>query len=113
MTLQLAVPLWIEQLKKRGWDHILQRAKDCSQVIAEKGDIILFRSNKKGESANAFNHLAEGIACLAFVPGGVRIFGNHWETTLDDDIPGCSRVLLSHLLESILKGLKGVDDASR
>ena len=113
MTLQLAVPLWIELLKKCGWNHILQRAKECSQVIAEKGDIILFRSKKKGESANAFNHLAEGIACLAFVPGGVKIFGSHWETTLDDDIPERSRSSLLHLLESILKGLKGVDDASR
>ena len=104
-TLQLAVPLWIEQLRSRPWEYIEQRAKECSQVIAEKGDIILFKSTKKGETAKAFNHLAEGIACLSFVPGGVKIFGGHWEACLDEHIPNRSKHTLMKLLESISKGL--------
>ncbi len=78
-SLECAVPLWILQLQQQPWSYIAQRAKECSQIVAEKGDIILFRSGKKGETAKAFNALAEGVACLAFVPGGVTLFGCHWQ----------------------------------
>ena len=104
-TLQLAVPLWIDQLRRYPWEHIEERAKVCSQYIAEKGDIILFKSKKKGETAKAFNHLAEGIACLSFVPGGVKIFGGHWENCLDSDIPQRSKHTLLKLLGAIEQGL--------
>jgi len=77
--LEVAVPLWAVELKNQPWDYILSRARECSQVIAEKGDIILFKSKKKGESADAFNRLAEGVACLSFIPGGVTVFGTHYE----------------------------------
>lgn len=86
--LQLAVPLWIDQLRKYDWNYVLGRVKECSQFIAEHGDNILCRSKKKGESAKAFNYLAEGIACLAFCPGGVKMFGEHWEATLQSDRDG-------------------------
>jgi hypothetical protein len=79
-TLYLAVPLWIEKLKKRDWDYIRSRASACGDVVAEKGDHILFRSKKKGDSAKAFNALAEGVACLSFAPGGITVFGMHWES---------------------------------
>jgi hypothetical protein len=103
--LQLAVPLWIDQLKSAGWDYILQRAKVCSQIVAEKGDIILFKSSKKGESAAAFNALAEGIACIAFVPGGVNVFGDHWEACLHKDAPERTRMALVTLLDAFHKVL--------
>lgn len=79
MTLAVAVPMWIERMKKKPWSAIVIRAQECAQVVAEKGDIIQFKSAKKGETANAVNHLAEGVACLAFVPGGVTLFGQHFE----------------------------------
>jgi len=85
MTLQIAVPLWIEKTKGKPWEYIVERAKECSQVIAEKGDIILFKSKKKGETAEAFNRLAEGIACLSFMPGGVDTFGLHFETKFEGE----------------------------
>ena len=72
LSLQTAVPLWIDQLRRQPWSHIEARARICGQVVAEKGDVIQFKSNKKGETAEAFNRLAEGVACLAFAPGGVR-----------------------------------------
>lgn len=107
-TLQLAVPLWIERLRHAGWDHVQERARTCSQIVAEKGDIIQFKSKKPGESAAAFNALAEGIACLAFCPGGVTVFGDHWEACQSDDQPSRSRDQLTKLLNVILKGLEGV-----
>jgi hypothetical protein len=77
------VPLWIAEIKRESWDRLQERARSCSQVLAEKGDIILYRGKKAGESAQAFDRLAEGLACLAFAPGGVKAFGNHWQAKLD------------------------------
>lgn len=78
-ALLCAVPLWIEELRQRSWDDLCVIARESAQVIAEKGDIIMFRSPKKGESGKAFNALARGLACLAFAPGGVKFLGLHWE----------------------------------
>ena len=79
LTLQAAVPLWIERLKHRPMVEIIARTRECGQVIAEKGDIIQFKSKKQGETANAFNHLAEGLACAAFALGSVTFLGMKFE----------------------------------
>jgi len=79
LTLQAAVPMWIETLKRRPFDDVMRRAAAAGQVIAERGDVILYKSKKKGQTAAAFNSLAEGIACLAFARGGVRFLGLHFE----------------------------------
>lgn len=80
ISLSAAVPIWILQLQRvSSPEDIIKRASRCGQIIAEKGDIIQFRSKKKGESAMAFNALAEGLACLAFAPGGVDFMGMHFE----------------------------------
>ena len=78
-SLQLAVPLWALRLQERSWEEIKTRLPECSQMIAEHGDNILFRSKKRGETARAFNALAEGVAMLSFVPGGITFLGDHWE----------------------------------
>lgn len=83
MSLSAAVPLWIEEFRHLSFDEIQKIARESAQVVAEKGDIIQFKSKKKGESAAAFNALARGIACLAFAPGGVTTFGSHWEAKLE------------------------------
>jgi len=87
ITLSAAVPLWIDRLKRQPWSYIERRAKECAQTVAEKGDIIQFGSKKKGETAKAFNALAEGIACLAFAPGGVKFAGMHFEARHPDVVP--------------------------
>lgn len=74
------MPLWIDRLKDRPVDYLIERARECGQVIAEKGDIIQFRSKKKGETARAFDALAQGLACAALVvPGGVTFLGVTWD----------------------------------
>jgi len=80
IALSAAVPLWIEQWRGRDPEERLSRGRELGQVIAEKGDVIQFRGKKKGESARAFNALAESIAILSFQPGGVKIFGLQFET---------------------------------
>lgn len=79
LTLMAAVPLWIAEFRKLTEDERIAIAKTCSQVIAEKGDVLQFGGGKKGEAANAFNALAKGLAVMAFVPGGVTAFGLHFE----------------------------------
>lgn len=84
IAVSAAVPLWIERLKEQPWSYVAERARCCAQVVAEKGDIIQYRSKKQGETANAFNHLAEGIACAAFAKGGVTFMGIHFEAIHPD-----------------------------
>lgn len=81
-TLEAAVPLWIHRVRGYSPEHRAAREKACGDIIAEKGDVIQYKSKKKGESANAFNHLAEGLALLSFVPGGVKFCGLHWRSGL-------------------------------
>lgn len=85
--LAVAVPMWIEQIRDMPWEEKMERAKECAQIVAEKGDVILYKSKKKGETAAAFNSLAEGVAILAFAPGGVTVFGMHFEAKREAGVP--------------------------
>src|SRR5262245_29750196 len=78
LNLEVAVPMWIERMQNLPWDLVQARTRECGQAVAERGDVIQFKG-KKGESAEAFNRLAEGLACLSFAPGGVKFLGSHWE----------------------------------
>lgn len=80
-TLQLAVPLLIDQLARldeRTRDQIRVRwAADAATEVGSKGDVLQF-GGKPGRSAEVFNHLARGLAALAWQPGGVTFAGMHW-----------------------------------
>lgn len=78
-TLSAAVPLRALELRRIPFERLMSRAPELGQIIAEKGDIIQFKSKKKGETAAAFNALAEALAILSFMPGGVTFFGQHFE----------------------------------
>lgn len=80
LTLSLAVPLGIETLKEKPWKEIEAQLPKWSLSIAEHGDKILFTSKTPGETAEYFAELAEAIAALSFFPGGVTVFGQHWES---------------------------------
>lgn len=79
-TLQVAVPLAIREMKDWDDDIRMGYARGWGQYIAEHGDIILYRSGKKGESAKAFAVLARGLGALAYQPGGVTFLGEHFCT---------------------------------
>ena len=80
IALSAAVPLWIEKLRPLAPEQRIARTSGLADIIASQGDIILYRGGKKGETANAFNALAEGLAIGAFQSGGVTAFGQHWCT---------------------------------
>lgn len=81
--LKIAVPLYIAEFKACGGptSEDMQEASALSQVLGERGDILLFGGGKKAkkgqisECADMFNKTAKAIAMLSFVPGGIEIFG--------------------------------------
>lgn len=79
--MQLAVPLWIERMRAKGGpdDEDRKKAQETSEILGERGDILLHGGGKPGECADQFNRTAQAVAVLAFVPGGVDIFGSHFE----------------------------------
>ena len=81
MMMATAVPLHIMQLQDKGGpdDKDMERARAVSDKLGERGDVLLYGSDKKGECAEMFNETARAIAILAFCPGGVNIFGQHFE----------------------------------
>jgi hypothetical protein len=84
-TLCAAVPLWIEQLRRQPMTYVLERAAVCGQHVAEHGDVLQYKTKTKGASADAFNRLAEGLACLALTArGGVTFLGEHFEAQHPD-----------------------------
>jgi len=79
LSLETAVPIWINELQEVPFEELMDRAKTCGWEVAEKADTLLYGSKKIGGTAEVFNRLAEGLAILSFVPGGVNFLGRHWE----------------------------------
>lgn len=79
-ALAMAVPLQISQLAARGGptDTEWAFARQWADTLAEKGDVLLY-GEKKGETAKLFAEFANAVAVLAFAPGGITIFGQHFE----------------------------------
>lgn len=75
-ALDAAVPLWILEFRELPREEVLGRARGLEEVIAAHGDDLLFGGRR---CAEAFNAVAKGIAALSFCPGGVTVFGRHWE----------------------------------
>jgi hypothetical protein len=72
----------LNEFKKTGPnEEDFQKARELSDILGEKVDILLYGSKKRGEVADLFNRVASAIAVLAFLPGGITIFGQHWENT--------------------------------
>jgi hypothetical protein len=82
-ALSCAVPLWIMRLEELSHAErsatIKRWAGNAAEVLERTGEAILYRT-QPGESAEAFNAVAKAIAALSFAPGGVTLFGEHWET---------------------------------
>lgn len=82
ISLQAAVSLRILELNARALEFdieplIRRWAAEAVEPIASRGDALQF-GGKRGAAADVFNHLACGLAALAFSPGGVVFGGYHW-----------------------------------
>ena len=80
-SMQMAVPLHIMRLQEKGGPdkQDMERAQAISDKLGEREDILLFGGGRQGECAEMFNETARAIAVLAFCPGGITIFGSHFE----------------------------------
>ncbi|MDP2661740.1 MAG: hypothetical protein Q8R28_13515 [Dehalococcoidia bacterium] len=74
LSLQAAVPLLIQDLVAKGGPDAgdYGRAREAGDFLGQKGDHLLFKGK---HTAEAFNKMAFGVAVLAFLPGGVEVFG--------------------------------------
>jgi hypothetical protein len=81
-ALAVAVPLWIHELQQLTGDTRDQQLRAWAAAtvdqVCERGDILQFSGGKKGQTAEAFNALARGLAAGAYVPGGITFAGLHW-----------------------------------
>jgi ribosome modulation factor len=105
--------MWIDKIQNERWtdEYIHARAAVCAQVVASKGDVILYRSKKRGETAEAFNALAEGIALLSFAPGGVHAFGLDFETVREGAMRSGTTTPLRRAVSNVEKDAAGTDAA--
>ena len=85
VILQVAIPLRMAELHAMSPTErrriIRMWAADAADVVAVRGDQLMYRTKPtKGEggTADTFNHLARGLAALAYCPGGVLFTGRHW-----------------------------------
>lgn len=83
-ALNVAVPLQISELERCGGpsDAELTDVREVGQLLAEKGDVLMF-GGARGEAGRIFGRVARAIAVLACFPGGVRVFGDHYEGHVD------------------------------
>lgn len=86
-ALEAGVPFRMLDLMRQGgpFDRDMEEARAFAEVLAEKGDCFLFKSAKKGETARLVNGLVRTLAVLAFAPGGVSVFGLHFDAGLPDE----------------------------
>lgn len=84
IALQTSVALRVMEIKRRGFltDEEIETAKTISELLGEHADQIL-QSRKQSKTAEVFNAVTTAIAIASFDPGGISIFGNHWESKLE------------------------------
>lgn len=88
--LAIAVPLWIERLKRKSFADFEKRREAILESVCYKGDLLLYGSKKKGETAKLFDDLAEGLAWLALIAKGGVTFGEQsWDAEFETmpDVP--------------------------
>ncbi|RLB91506.1 MAG: hypothetical protein DRH50_10965 [Deltaproteobacteria bacterium] len=80
--LDMSVPLRVMELKQRGGPakDDFERVHSYLPLLGEEGNFLWMRSEKKGTTAKVANAVADAIAVLSFSPGGVTLFGRHWES---------------------------------
>ena len=88
--LELSVTLRAFRLKEKGGPkkEDIERVKSYLPLLGERGNFLWTKSPRKGETAKIANAVADAIAVLSFLPGGITIFGRHWENNQDNSKKG-------------------------
>lgn len=77
-----AVQQQVAEIKERGGlaaAEIQRAAELCAILGSEEGEIVLYGGGQSGKRADHYNRLAHAVAVLSLLPGGVDLFGCHFE----------------------------------
>lgn len=78
IMLGVAVPMWIHEIRHWSPQRRAEAADRCTDLTTA-ADVVLEPSRKEAvTTAKTFNAVAQGLACLAYTPGGVTFLGMHW-----------------------------------
>lgn len=84
--LALAVPMWIDKMRWWRAGHRELVAHEIGEEIAASQALVADENpegrvprSERGTVAIGFNLVAQGLALLAFCPGGVVFAGAHWQ----------------------------------
>ena len=81
-ALSAAVPLWQYDIANKyqtpgaAIAALLERREELQALVGDEA--ILYPVKEKGKTAKAFNAVAEAIALMSILPGGVTVFGQKW-----------------------------------
>ncbi len=83
-TLSALVPIAIFDLQQQGGptDYHRERASAFGVKLGSEGDTLLYYV--KGKTGKIMGEFCEVLAVLAFVPGGVTVFGLHFEAVAQE-----------------------------
>jgi hypothetical protein len=84
-ALEPAVMLYALEFRRKSWEELLPLVRQANQDLQLNAEYVLFPSKKPGRTAAGFNALARALAVLSFAPGGVTLFGLHFENKLEED----------------------------
>ena len=80
IALSAAIPLWMMKFDTYTAE---QRADELKRLEADdfclRMEYVLHQGPKKGDTAQSFNDLAKSVALLSLCPGGVTVFGQHYD----------------------------------
>ncbi len=76
--LEFAVPIQILKIQS-GEVPLVTNRPDINKIIGQHGDDLLYGGKHCAEAAAA---VIEAVALCAFAPGGITIFGRHFEATI-------------------------------
>lgn len=80
--LSMAVHWRMLEIVERGGitDEDIGRIQSYGEDLSGPGGTdLFFKSTKEGDTAKRFNQVADTLAVLAFLPGGIKSFGVHYD----------------------------------
>lgn len=85
-SLEVGVPFRMFDMQQHGGpsDRDWEETRAFAWVLGPSGDNLLYKSGKRGETARLMNEMIRAIAVLAFAPGGITIYGLHFDAGTPD-----------------------------
>jgi hypothetical protein len=94
LFLSTSVPMWIDKMRYWRPAYREQKAHEIGEEIGASQALVADENvegrvgkGERGDVADGFNLLAQGLALLAFCPGGVVFAGHHWAVTPEAPTP--------------------------